>query len=95
MAYPDLPLPALPASLEAWQGSSASFDFFSTAEDVAFLHAFISDWFHSPDVIAAATKYGLATQQQFDDWRLALDQWKSHAGAVGAIAFGEVIACKP
>ena len=72
--------------------ASASFDFFSTAEDVAFLHAFISDWFYSPDVIAAATKYGLATQQQFDDWRLALDQWKSHAGAV---AFGEVIACKP
>ena len=26
---------------------------------------------------------------------LDLDQWKSHAGAVGAIAFGEVIACKP
>ena len=38
---------------------------------VAFLHTFISDGFYSPDVIAAATKYGLATQQQFDDWRLA------------------------
>ena len=75
--------------------ASVSFDFFSTAEDVAFLHAFISDWFYSPDVIAATTKHGLATQQQFDDWRLALDQWKSHAEAVGAIAFGEVIACKP
>ena len=59
---------------------------------VAFLHTFISDWFYSPDVIAAATKYGLAAQQQFDDWRLALDQWMSHAGAVGALGFGEGIA---
>ena len=75
--------------------ASASFDFFSTTEDVAFLHTFISDWFYSPDVIAAATKYGLATQQQFDDWRLALNQWMSHAGAVGALGFGEGIAFKP
>ena len=75
--------------------SSASFDFFSTPEDVAFLHAFIIDWFYLPHVIAAATKYGLATQQQFDEWRQALDQWKSHPGACGAFAFGEVIACKP
>ena len=52
----------------------------------------ISDWFYSPDVIAEATKYRLATQQQFDDWCLALDQWKSHAGA---LAEGEGIAFKP
>ena len=38
--------------------ASASFDFFSTAEDVAFLHTFISDWFLSPEVIAAAMQYG-------------------------------------
>ena len=71
--------------------ASASFDFFSTTEDIAFLHTFISDWFYSPDVIAEATKYRLATQQQFDDWCLALDQWKSHAGA---LAEGEGIAFK-
>ena len=75
--------------------ASASFDFFSSPEDVAFPHAFISDWFYSPDVIAAATKYGLATQQQFDEWRQALDQWKIHPEACGAFAFGEVIARKP
>ena len=39
--------------------TSASFDFFGTAEDVAFLHAFIVAWFFSPDVTSAATKYGL------------------------------------
>ncbi len=72
--------------------TSASFGFFSTTEDIAFLHTFISDWFYSPDVIAEATKYRLATQQQFDDWCLALDQWKSHAGA---LAEGEGTAFKP
>ena len=41
--------------------ATASFDIFSTSEDVAFLHAFIMDWFYEPEIIGAATKYGLAT----------------------------------
>ena len=75
--------------------TSASFDFFGTAEDVAFLHAFIVDWFFSPDVTSAATKYGFATQEQIDQWRQNLDEWKGDPGACGAFAFGEVIARKP
>ena len=75
--------------------AGASFDFFGTKEDVAFLHAFILDWFYSPRVIQAATKYGLATHQQFDEWRKGLDEWRDQAGACGAFAFGEVIASKP
>ena len=75
--------------------ATASFDFFSTAEDVAFLHAFIIDWFYKPEIIEAATKYGLATQEQFDEWRQGLDEWRSYAGAVGGLAFGEAIARKP
>ena len=75
--------------------TSASFDFFGTAEDVAFLHAFIVDWFFSPDVTSAATKYGFATQEQLDQWRQNLDEWKGDPGACGAFAFGEVIARKP
>ena len=75
--------------------ATASFDVFSAPEDVAFLHAFTVGWFFSPSVIAAATAYGLATHQQFDDWRAALDEWKDHTGAFGAIAFGEVVASKP
>jgi hypothetical protein len=67
--------------------ATASFDFFSSAPDVAFLHAFIMDWFYKPEIVGAATKYGLATQEQFDEW-------KSHAGAVGGLAFGEAIARK-
>ena len=75
--------------------ATASFDFFSSNEDVAFFHAFIMEWFYSPEVIAAATKFGLATQEQFDEWREGIDEWKNHPGAVGAIGFGEAIATKP
>ena len=75
--------------------ATASFDFFGSAEDVAFLHAFIMDWFYKPEIIGAATQFGLATQEQFDEWRVNLDEWKDMAGAVGGMAFGEAIARKP
>ena len=73
----------------------ASFDVFSAPEDVAFLHGFIMDWFFMPYVIEAATAYGLATHEQFDQWRAHLEEWRGHAGAIGAIAFGEAIGTKP
>ena len=75
--------------------ASASFDVFSTPEDVLFLHTFAGGWFFSPDVVAAATKYGLATQEQFDEWRRAMDEWKDEPGAFGCIAFGECLATNP
>ena len=75
--------------------AGASFDVFSSPEDIAFLHGFVKDWFFSPRVIGAATAYGLATQEQFDEWDVVLEQWKAHPGAVGALAFGEAIATKP
>ncbi len=75
--------------------ATASFDYFSSAPDVAFLHAFIMDWFYKPEVIGAATKFGLATQEQFDEWKQGLEEWKNHPGAVGALGFGEAIARKP
>ena len=72
-----------------------SFDFFSTAEDIVFFHGFINDWFFSDQVIGAATKFGLATQEQFDRIRLLVDEWSRHPGAVGGIAFGECLGTKP
>ena len=75
--------------------ASASFDVFSTPEDVVFLRTFAGGWFFSPDVVAAATKYGLATQEQFDEWRRAMDEWKDEPGAFGCIAFGECLATNP
>ena len=75
--------------------TSASFDYFGAAEDVAFLRAFIDDWFYSPEVVAAVAKYGFATQEQLDNWREALDEWKVAPGACGGLSFGEVLARKP
>ncbi len=75
--------------------ASASFDFFGSSEDVAFFHGFVLDWFHSPEVVGAAIKFGLATQEQFDEWRVGLDEWKDDPGAIGALAFGEAIGAKP
>ncbi len=75
--------------------ATGSFDFFSAAEDIAFFHGFINDWFFSDQVIGAATQFGLATQEQFDRIRLLVDEWSRHPGAVGAIAFGECLGTKP
>ena len=72
-----------------------SFDSFGSAEDVAFLHSFIGGWFFMPQVVAAAIQYGLATQQLFDEVRVALDEWSEEAGAVGGLGFGECVATKP
>lgn len=74
---------------------SASFDFFGSHSDVDFLHGFISDWFFSSAVNAALLHFGLATQENIDEWKTLLDQWKEDPGASGAIAFGEAIAVKP
>ena len=75
--------------------ATLSFDSFGSAEDIAFLHSFISGWFFMPEVVAAAIQYGLATQELFDEVRVALDEWSEEAGAVGGLAFGECVASKP
>ena len=75
--------------------TSASFDSFSSPDDVAFLHGFIAEWFFSPVVVAALTGYGLATAEEIELWRNLLDEWRENPGASGAIAFGEAVALKP
>ena len=74
---------------------SASFDVFSTSEDVAFFHAFVNEWFLSEEVINKATQAGLATKEQFGMWRADMDKWDGHPGAVSGLAFGEAIGFKP
>ena len=75
--------------------ASASFESYSTTSDIAFFHGFASGWFFYPDTVETATKHGLASHEQFDDWRHMLDQWKDTSGAFAALAWGEVIAHKP
>jgi len=49
-------------------------------------NGFISAWFFSPDTVERATKHGIASQEQFDDWQARLDQWKDTPGALAAFA---------
>ena len=74
---------------------TASFDTYSEPEDVAFLHGFIIGWFFTPEIMQAAISYGLATQEQFDGWKVALDELRKHPGAMGCLAFGECTATNP
>ena len=41
------------------------------------------------------TKFGLATQKQFDEWSASLDEWKADPAASGGVPFGECVAFKP
>ena len=75
--------------------TGASFDFFGTPPDVAFLYAFISEWFFSDSVVAAATQFGLATSERFDEIRGELTAWRENPSACGAFAFGEALAVNP
>ncbi|MYC31378.1 MAG: class I SAM-dependent methyltransferase [Chloroflexi bacterium] len=71
---------------------SASFDSYGTPPDLDFYYGFIVDWFFSPNVIAAVTGLGIATQEKFDYWRGELDAWRANPRAFGALAFGECLA---
>ena len=75
--------------------ASASFESFATTGDVHFFHGFVSGWFFSPATLEPVTKHGLASQEQIDNWRGSLDQWRDSAGALGALAWGEATARKP
>ena len=75
--------------------ASASFNHYSATEDIANLYTAIEGWFLSAETVAAAQTYGVADQVHFDRYRDALDRWKTHPGAFGAIAYGEAIARKP
>ena len=75
--------------------ATASFEPFSAPRDVAFLHGFVIDWFLSPTVIEAATRYGLTTREEFDAFRRLLDEWKERPDAFAAFAWGETVGHKP
>ena len=75
--------------------ATASFETFTSAEDLAFLRGLVNAWFFAPEIMGAAIKLGLATQHAFDGWRDGLDQWMKDPGAFAAFAWGEAIGCKP
>ncbi len=66
-----------------------SFESFCTDEDVEFLYYFLISWFFSPDTVKSAKKYGIASQEQFDKWRVSIEEWKKAPGAIAGFAWGE------
>ena len=75
--------------------ASASFESYSTIDDIHFFHGFSVGWFFSPDVVEVVTKHGLARPEQIDAWRRTLDEWRDNRGAFAAVGWGEVLARKP
>lgn len=74
---------------------SASFDIYSTPEDIDHIYGIATQWFLSPEITEAAIKYGAATQVLCDEIAVAYARWKEDAGAMVGVAFGEAIAYKP
>ena len=75
--------------------ASASFDSYGTTSDIDRFYGVAIGWFFAPNTVEAATKHGLASHEQFDDWRRMLDQWKDAPGAFATVAWGEAIGRKP
>ncbi len=75
--------------------ASASFESYSAAEDVDFMHALTIGWFFADKTVDALIKSGIASQTQLDRWRRLLDQWKDSPGVFAALAWGETIGTKP
>ena len=74
---------------------SASFDTYSTPEQIAFMHSLITGWFLSPEVMEVGAKYGVSTQQIWERIRAAADRWKDAPEAIFALAWGEAVGNKP
>ncbi len=74
---------------------SASFDSYSTPEDVLFIYGVANKWFLAPEITEAAIKYGAATQQLCDNIRMAYERWKDDPGAICAVAHGQLLARNP
>ena len=75
--------------------AGASFESFTTAEDVRFFHGFVSGRFFAPETVDAVEKHGLASREQMDGWHRMLDDWRDAPDAMAVIAWGEATARKP
>ena len=71
-----------------------TFNSYSSPEDLDYFHAVVRDWFLSPEIREAATKYGAATPELFDNIRKANERWRAAPGAIVGMAYGEAIAHK-
>ncbi len=74
---------------------TASFDIYSTPEEIDFIYGIALQWFLSQEMEEIALQYGAATVELAEAIRAAYGRWKEDPGALCALAFGEAVAYKP
>ena len=74
---------------------NASFNFYSSPQDLNFFYNMVKNWFLSPEVLEAAAKYGAATRELYDNIRAAHERWRADPAALVGIAYGEAVAANP
>ena len=74
---------------------TASFDMFTTPDEIAFIHEIADSWFLSSEMQEVATGFGASSEDLAGDIGDAYNRWKDHPGALCALAFGEAVAVKP
>ena len=74
---------------------SASFETYSTPEEIEFIYGFANQWFLSREMTETAQEYGAATAELAELIRSSYDRWRDDPGALCALAFGEAVARKP
>ena len=75
--------------------ANASFNFYTSPQDIEFFYNLVMGWFLSPEVIETAIKYGASTREMCDEIRRAHDLWKDHPAATVGVAYGEAVGVKP
>ena len=75
--------------------ATASFDVYSSPDDVEFIYRLADTWLLSSEITGAAIQYGAATRHLCEELRFSSELWREHPGALVGVAFGEVVATKP
>ena len=74
--------------------ATVGFESYGASDDIAFFDGLLNGWFFDPKTMGTAIQLGVATQEQFDGWREALDQWSNQPGAFSGMAWGAAIGHK-
>ena len=74
---------------------TAAYETYSAPREIQFIHAFVTQWFISPEVTEMGIEYGVSSPDTWDRIRASFDQWKDAPDAVAAFASGQAIANKP
>ena len=74
---------------------TASFDIYSTPEEIDFIYGIASQWFLSLEMTETALQYGASTEELVEAIGMAYQRWREDPGAMCGLAFGEAVAYKP